>query len=73
MTTQLTLDVEGMTCQHCVNAVTVGVSALTGVDEVSIDVVPQGRSTLRVSANQEISRDDVAQAVVAAGYSVVDS
>lgn len=73
MTTQLTLDVEGMTCQHCVNAVTVEVSALTGVDEVSIDVVPQGRSTLRVSANQEISRDDVAQAVVAAGYSVVDS
>jgi copper chaperone CopZ len=72
MSTELTLLVEGMTCQHCVNAVSQEVGALAGVEDVSIDVVPQGQSTLRVSAREELSRDSVVNAVATAGYTVID-
>lgn len=72
MSTELTLLVEGMTCQHCVTAVSTEVEALEGVDDVSIDVVPQGRSTLRVSSSDALPRDVVAAAVATAGYTVID-
>jgi hypothetical protein len=48
------------------------VGALAGVEDVSIDVVPQGQSTLRVSAREELSRDSVVNAVATAGYTVID-
>lgn len=38
-TEQLTLVVPGMTCRHCVEAVTTGVSPIPGVAAVEIDLV----------------------------------
>lgn len=32
------LKVDGMSCEHCVKAITKAVSALEGVDEVKVDV-----------------------------------
>lgn len=72
MSTELTLLVEGMTCQHCVNAVSQEVGALAGVEDVSIDLVLEGQSTLRVSSSDALPRDVVAAAVAGAGYSVID-
>lgn len=72
MSTEITLLVEGMTCQHCVKAVSAEVEALDGIEGISIDVVPDGHSTLRVSSDGAVSRDVLAGAVVAAGYTVVD-
>lgn len=72
MSAEITLLVEGVTCQHCVKAVSAEVGALAGIDGVSIDVVPDGQSTLRVSSHGDVTRDSVAGAVAAAGYTVVD-
>jgi copper chaperone CopZ len=72
MSTEITLLVEGMTCQHCVKAVSAEVTALAGIEGISIDVVPDGHSTLRVSFDGVVTRDLVAGAVAAAGYTVVD-
>jgi copper chaperone len=69
--TTLTVEVQGMTCQHCVASVTKEVQALSGVDDVSIEVVPDGLSTVTVTAHEELSRGDLVDAVAAAGYSVV--
>jgi copper chaperone CopZ len=72
MSAELTLLVEGMTCQHCVNAVSQEVGALAGVEDVSIDLVLEGQSTLRVSSSDTLPRDVVAAAVAMAGYTVID-
>jgi copper chaperone CopZ len=58
--------VEGMTCEHCVAAVTREVSAVPGVRSVDADL-STGR--LRVSGD-EISDDDVRAGVEEAGYSL---
>ncbi|MDR2699596.1 MAG: copper ion binding protein [Nitrososphaerota archaeon] len=35
---KLTLKVEGMSCEHCVNAITRAVNALSGVFNVTVDL-----------------------------------
>lgn len=60
-----TYTVAGMTCDHCVKAVTeelTGVEGVTGVD-VRLD---SGEVT--VTSTRELSRDEVAAAVDEAGY-----
>jgi copper chaperone CopZ len=60
--------VAGMTCGHCVDAVTSEVSALPGVTGVAIDLVPGGTSHVTVTSNGPLSRTEVAEAVDEAGY-----
>ena len=62
---------EGMTCSHCVNSVTQAVSALPGVESVEIELVPDGRSTLKVTGDAAVSDEKIAGAVVDAGYTPV--
>jgi copper chaperone len=59
--------VSGMTCQHCVHAVTEEVSAVTGVSDVSVDL-DSGRLTVVSSA--EVPFAAIATAVDEAGYTV---
>ncbi|MEP7194652.1 MAG: heavy metal-associated domain-containing protein [Actinomycetota bacterium] len=66
MSTQ-TFPVTGLTCGHCVGAVTSELSVLAGVTDVQIDLVVEGTSTLRVTADQELSDDEVALALDEAG------
>ncbi|MEY2900463.1 MAG: hypothetical protein RL247_629 [Actinomycetota bacterium] len=70
MSTQI-LDVEGMTCQHCVGSVTKELSALEGVHDVRIDLNPSGVSTVTLTSDGEIPPSDLTQAIEEAGYSVV--
>ena len=60
-----TYDVVGMTCDHCVRAVTTEVSALAGVHDVHVDL-SSGR--VRVAAQQELPLAQVRAAVEEAGY-----
>ena len=60
--------VQGMTCAHCVAAVTEEVSAIPGVSDVSIDL-DSGRVT--VTADTDPTTDAVAAAVDEAGYTLV--
>jgi copper chaperone len=65
--------VEGMTCGHCASTVTAAVSRIDGVDEVRIDLVPGGISTVTVAATAEVSEAAVGLAVAEAGYKLVTS
>ena len=60
--------VTGMTCQHCVNAVTEEVTALPGVTSVRVDLA---RGELAVTSSTEVDRSRLAAAVDEAGYSLV--
>jgi copper chaperone len=66
MTTQ-TFAITGLTCGHCVGAVTSELSVLAGVQDVQIDLVVDGTSTLRVTADQALTDDEVALALDEAG------
>lgn len=62
-----TFRVEGMTCDHCRHAVTAEICALTGVQDVTVDL-PTGIVT--VSTAQPIDRTELAAAVDEAGYTL---
>jgi copper chaperone len=62
-----TFAVTGMTCGHCVAAVTDELSAVPGITEVSVDLVPGGTSTVSVASDGPVSREKVAAALDEAG------
>ena len=66
MSTQ-TFPIAGLTCGHCVGAVTSELSVLAGVTDVQIDLVADGTSTLRVTADKALTDDEVAGALDEAG------
>ena len=59
--------VVGMTCGHCVNAVTEEVSALPGVTAVDVDLAGGG---LTVTSDAAVDETAVRAAVEEAGYQV---
>jgi copper chaperone CopZ len=59
--------VTGMTCQHCVHAVTDEVSAVPGVSDVAVNL-DSGRLT--VVSNDDVPFAAIATAVDEAGYAV---
>ena len=61
------LSVEGMTCGHCARAVTEELSALPGVAEVSVDLVPEGVSTVVVTAAEQVPTAAISHALAEAG------
>ncbi len=67
MTTR-TYTVTGMTCSHCVRAVTEEVGAVDGVSDVSVDL---DTGTVTVSADDRLDDAAVREAVEEAGYEVV--
>jgi copper chaperone len=62
-----TYDVVGMTCDHCVRAVTAEVSELDGVTDVDVDLAT---GTLRLTTDQQVPVTKVAEAVEEAGYTL---
>jgi copper ion binding protein len=61
----MVLEVRGMSCGHCVSAITSAVSALPGVTDVDVDL---GAGTVRVSGTTDAVR--VEAAIEDAGYDV---
>jgi copper chaperone len=62
-----TYTVTGMTCDHCVRAVTSEVGALPGVADVRVDL-PSGVVT--VQSDQPLDAQSVRGAIEEAGYSL---
>ena len=61
-----TIDIEGMSCAHCVKHVTEALNAIDGVKaEVSLE-----NKNAKVSLLKEVSDDELKEAVVKAGYEV---
>ena len=67
MSTISTYTVSGMTCGHCVAAVTEELSKLDGVSHVDVDL---GSGRVTVESDEPLDDDDVAAAVDEAGYTV---
>ncbi|MBA3944534.1 MAG: heavy-metal-associated domain-containing protein [Herpetosiphonaceae bacterium] len=67
MTTQQ-FTVPGVSCQHCVNAITSEVSGLAGVQSVKVDL---GSKQVRVEADGRTSTDAIVHAINEAGYDEV--
>ena len=63
-----TYTVTGMTCSHCVQAVTEEVGEIAGVREVEVELVPAGASRVTVISDGEPALEDVRAAVDEAGY-----
>ncbi|MCB4209117.1 heavy-metal-associated domain-containing protein [Arthrobacter sp. UM1] len=66
-----TVLVEGMTCSHCVNAVTDELRALEGVESVQVELKAGAASEVRIASTRPLSSAEVSEAVAEAGYSVV--
>ena len=71
MNTALTYGVAGMTCEHCVRAVTDELTALRGVRDVAVDLVAGGTSTVRVLSDAPLAESTIRDAVDEAGYTLV--
>lgn len=66
--TTTTYAVAGMTCGHCVTAVTEELSAIDGVEAVAVELVPAGESAVTVTSRVPLPEDAVRQALDEAGY-----
>jgi copper ion binding protein len=62
--------VPGVSCQHCVNAVTQEVSALSGVQEVKVDL---GSKLVTVAHGEQVSTGQIIAAIQEAGYEEVET
>jgi copper chaperone len=72
--TNATYQVRGMTCGHCVSAVTSELKAIDGVSEVAVELDPAGASTVSVTSAQPLAPEQVRAALDEAGdYHLVQS
>ena len=62
-----TYRVNGLTCGHCVSAVTEELSALDGVDTVSVELNAGGTSTVTVTAPGPLTEEQIVAALDEAG------
>ena len=68
-----TINVDGMTCDHCVHAVTEEQSHIAGVTSVNIDLHPGEVSPVAIDSDIDLSDSDIAAAVEEAGYTIVSA
>jgi len=62
-----TYKVTGMTCEHCVTAVTSELTSLDGVSGVTADLVPDGVSQVTVTSGSPLPDTAVTEALDEAG------
>jgi copper chaperone len=67
--TTATYRVDGMTCDHCVRAVTTELVMLPGVQRVDVNL---GDGTVTVTSEAPMQQADVREAIDEAGYLLVD-
>jgi copper chaperone len=70
--TTTTYAVTGMSCEHCVNAVTSELSSLAGVSAVTVDLVPGGSSRVTVASTGPLPQGAVSAALDEAGGYQID-
>lgn len=64
---KIVLDVKGMTCQHCVHAVTMAIQSVDGTEDIEVDL-ESGKAEFFIE--DESNLDDVKEAIRQAGYQV---
>lgn len=66
-----TVKATGLTCEHCAMSVREEVSEIENVNEVNVEVVNGGESTVTINHDGELDSAKVDAAIEEAGYSVV--
>jgi len=66
-----TLQVSGMTCEHCVAAVSRELAAIDGVSAVDVQLDAGGVTPVTVTSSGPLAPETVAAAVAEAGYELV--
>ncbi len=64
-----TLDVNGMSCSHCVHAVKKSVGELNGVDNVSVDL--ENKKVMVEYNSDKVTIEKIKEAIIDQGYDVV--
>jgi len=72
-TTTAHYEVTGMTCEHCVAAVSAELEAIDGVKTVQVDLRPQLDSVVTVVSDRPLPVDAVEAAIDEAGYQLASS
>jgi copper chaperone CopZ len=67
-----TIGVRGMTCGHCIGAVTSALTGLEGAHAVDVELVAGGVSTVTVASGGPLAVSEVAAAITEAGYEPTD-
>ncbi|UFU00694.1 copper chaperone CopZ [Radiobacillus kanasensis] len=65
----VTIKVEGMSCNHCVNAIEGSVGRLTGVKAVQVDL--QGGSVAVSYDSEKVELSEIKETIEDQGYDVV--
>jgi copper chaperone CopZ len=65
--TSTTYHVTGLTCEHCVRAVTSELTGVAGVSSVTVDLVPGGRSAVTVASDAPLTAEAIETALDEAG------
>lgn len=63
-----TLNVEGMSCSHCENAVKKSVGALNGVDSVTVDL--KGKKVTVEYDSEKVTLETIKETIEDQGYDV---
>jgi copper chaperone len=63
---EATLQIEGMSCQHCVMRVKKTIEGLAGISDLSVDV----GSARIVFDESKIQQSDIENAIIKAGYKI---
>lgn len=66
---QYRLKIEGMSCEHCVRAVTQALQSIDGIEDVSVSL--EDKQAV-FSASEELDMERVKKAVQEKGYTVWD-
>ncbi|MGO1769115.1 MAG: heavy-metal-associated domain-containing protein [Microbacterium sp.] len=70
---ETTVEVAGMTCGHCVAAVTEEVGAIDGVEDVSIALNAGGLTPVTIRSRGPVDPADLRAAIEEAGYTLAPS
>ena len=64
-----TIKIKGMTCQHCVMAVTKALGGIEGIKEVRVDL---GKGEATFTEEKTVDRTLIRERITKAGFEVVD-
>jgi len=64
-----TIKIKGMSCQHCVMAVTKALGGIEGIEDVRVDL-EKGEATFTEA--KPVDRNQISERIKKAGFEVVD-
>lgn len=67
--TETTIDIEGMSCQHCVMSVKSAIEGLAGIKDQTVEI---GQAKVSFDESR-VQKKDIEDAIIKAGYKIKTS